>query len=99
MRIEWFKFDDYVPARITKKSLGFVPFLGAFGGGNEVEGAADTSISQDQFKMTPSEAKSKLMDTTKQNSSNPGLVENAASNIDKSIDPYAEAEHLKSSGT
>jgi len=28
MRIEWLKFDDYVPARITKKSLGFVPFLG-----------------------------------------------------------------------
>ena len=27
MRIEWLKFDDYVPARITKKSLGFVPFL------------------------------------------------------------------------
>jgi len=27
MRIEWLKFDDYVPARITKKSLGLVPFL------------------------------------------------------------------------
>ena len=27
MRIEWLKFDDYVPARITKKSLGFVPFF------------------------------------------------------------------------
>jgi len=27
MRIEWLRFDDYVPARITKKSLGFVPFL------------------------------------------------------------------------
>jgi len=27
MRIEWLKFDDYVPARITKKSLGSVPFL------------------------------------------------------------------------
>jgi len=26
MRIEWLKFDDYVPARIKKKSLGFVPF-------------------------------------------------------------------------
>jgi len=27
MRIEWLKFDDYVPARITKKILGFVPFF------------------------------------------------------------------------
>ena len=27
MRIEWLKFDDYVPARIKKKSLGFVSFL------------------------------------------------------------------------
>jgi len=26
-RVEWLKFDDYVPARITKKSLGFVSFL------------------------------------------------------------------------
>jgi len=28
MRIEWLKFDDSVPARIKKKSLGFVPSLG-----------------------------------------------------------------------
>jgi len=27
MRIEWLKFDDYVPARIKRKSLGPVSFL------------------------------------------------------------------------
>jgi len=27
MRIEWLKFINYVPARIKRKSLGFVLFL------------------------------------------------------------------------
>jgi len=32
MRIEWLKFINSVPARIKKKSLGSVPFLGGRGG-------------------------------------------------------------------
>jgi len=43
MRIEWLKFDDYVPARITKKSLGFVPFLGRISKSSEKTGQYPTS--------------------------------------------------------